>query len=65
MAIVGTNEMKNRNFANDESPRFDSEKTSPLLAIGAVYSESKMGFSAKAKTDSSFCLCILSRPKTK
>lgn len=53
-----TNETKNRNFANAESHRFDSEKTSPLLFIGNVFSESKMGFSAKAKTDSSSRLCI-------
>ena len=52
------NKLKNREFANAESPRFDSEKTSPLLAIGAVFSESKMGLSAKAKTDSSTCLGI-------
>ena len=52
------NKLKNRDFANAESPRFDSEKTSPLLDIGAVFSESKMGLSAKAKTDSSACLGI-------
>ena len=52
------NKLKNREFANAESPRFDFEKTSPLLDIGAVFSESKMGLSAKAKTDSSTCLGI-------
>ena len=52
------NKLKNREFADAESPRFDSEKTSPLLEIGAVFSKSKMGLSAKAKTDSSTCLGI-------
>ena len=50
--------LKNREFANVEGHRFDSEKTGPLFAIGAVFSESKMGFSTKAKTDSSTCLGI-------
>jgi Cd2+/Zn2+-exporting ATPase len=55
---VYPNKLKNREFANAESHGFDSEKTGPLSAIGAVFSESKMGFSAKAKTDSSTCLGI-------
>ena len=49
---VYPNKLKNREFANAESSRFDSEKTSPLLFIEAVFSGSKMGFSALAKTDS-------------
>jgi oxygen-independent coproporphyrinogen-3 oxidase len=57
-AYLYPNKLKNREFANDESPRFDSEKTSSTLDIGAVFSESKMGLSAKAKTDSSACLGI-------
>jgi hypothetical protein len=52
------NKLKNWEFANAESHRFDAEKTDPLFFIGAVFSGSKMGFSAKAKTDSSACLGI-------
>ncbi len=52
------NMLKNREFANAEYHRFDSEKTGPLFAIGAVFLESKMRFSAKAKIDSSTCLGI-------
>jgi shikimate kinase len=57
-AYVYPNNSKNREFANAESHRFDSEETGPLLDIEAVFSDSKMGFSAKAKTDSSNCLGI-------
>jgi hypothetical protein len=56
------NKLKNREFANAESPRFDFEKTGSTLDIGAVFSESKMGLSALAKTDSSTCLGISSLP---
>jgi hypothetical protein len=52
------NKLKNRDFADAEHARFDSEKTGPLLEIGAVFSESKMACSAKGKTDSSTCLGI-------
>jgi hypothetical protein len=52
------NKLKNREFADAKSLKFDSEKTSPLLFIGAVFSELKMGFSAKVKTDFSTCLGI-------
>ena len=61
---ISPNKLKNREFANAESHRFDSEKTSPLLDIGAVFSESKMRFSAKAKTDSSTCLGLHVREVT-
>ena len=52
------NMLKNREFANAEYHRFDSEKTGLLFAIGAVFLESKMRFSAKAKIDSSTGLGI-------
>ena len=52
------NMLKNREFANAEYHRFDSEKTGLLFAIGAVFLESKMGFSAKAKTNFSTCLGV-------
>ena len=50
--------MKNWKFANAETHRFNFEKIGPLLAIEAFFSELKVGFSAKAKTDSSSRLCI-------
>jgi len=50
--------LKNWDFADAEQARFDSEKTCPLLDIGAVFSGSKMACSAKGKTNSSACLGI-------
>jgi 8-oxo-dGTP pyrophosphatase MutT (NUDIX family) len=53
---VYSSKLKNREFANAESHIFDFEKTGSTLDIGAVFSESKMGLSAKEKTDSSACV---------
>ena len=58
IAQLYPNKLKNRNFANADGSRFGLEKTSPLLDVGAVFSNSKMLPSAKAKTDSSTCLGI-------
>jgi hypothetical protein len=52
------NKLKNWEFSEAEQARFDSEKTGPLLNIGAVFSGSKMACSAKEKTNSSACLGI-------
>ena len=52
------NKLKSRNFANADGCRFELEKTSPLLDVGAVFSNSKMLPSDKAKTDSSVYLGI-------